>query len=497
MTLASSLKLLRKQWIIVCGMIVLAVAAAGVITALTPSKYQASTRLFVSTSSGSTLSDAYQGSRFSQERVVSYTDLLMGETLAQRTVDKLRLDTTAKELQANVTAKAKAGTVLITVDVLDESPVRARDIANALSDEFVVMIHQLEAPEDGTRPDSRVVVEQRASIPEDPVIPNTLRNIGLGLLLGIGLGIGIAVLRDMLDNSVKGREDVDRITGKGIVGTIPLAKELREQPIISFDGDMSRVAESFRKLRTNLQFLSVDHPPRVITVTSSLPGEGKSTTSLNIALALAEADHSVVLVDGDLRRPTLHTNLDLVGQVGFSTVLSSRSSLSESLQNTRFPNLTVLTAGAIPPNPSELLGSQAAKNLIEELRTKFDYVIIDSTPLLAVTDAAILGAAADGVLIVVRYGRTSVEQLQQAVDALNDVEAPLLGTVITQRPTTRNASGYYGYSGYYGLDQPNRIEAKNATEQPALPSPASEQARPVSTEDKPTASAVIPEKPAE
>lgn len=144
MTLASTLKLLRKQWLIVCGVIVLTVAMAVVVTVLTPSKYQASTRLFVSTSSGSTLSDAYQGSRFSQERVVSYTDLLMGETLAQRTIDKLELDTTAKELQANVTAKAKAGTVLITVEVLDASPVRARDIANALSDEFVVMIQQLD-----------------------------------------------------------------------------------------------------------------------------------------------------------------------------------------------------------------------------------------------------------------------------------------------------------------------------------------------------------------
>lgn len=494
MTLASSLKLLRKQWMIVCGVIVLSVLVAAVVTALTPSKYQATTRLFVSTSSGSTLSDAYQGSRFSQERVVSYTDLLMGETLAQRTVDKLGLDSTATELQENVTAKAKAGTVLITVEVLDRSPVRARDIANTLSDEFVAMIHQLETPEDGSRPDSRVVVEQRASIPEEPVIPNTLRNIGLGLLVGIGLGIGGAVLRDMLDNSVKDREEIDKITGKGIVGTIPLAKVIREQPAISFEGDMSQIAESFRKLRTNLQFLSVDNPPRVITVTSSLPGEGKSTTSLNIALALAEADHSVVLVDGDLRRPTVHTNLDLVGPVGFSTVLSSRSSLSESLQNTQYPNLTVLTAGTIPPNPSELLGSQAAKNLIGELRSKFDYVIIDSTPLLAVTDAAILAAAADGVLIVVRYGRTTHEQLQHAVDALNDVEAPLLGAVLTQRPAARNSSGYYGY---YGLNQTNQLEATKIAEPQALPSPPPAEPGPSSTDAKAKAPELACEKPVE
>lgn len=480
MTLASFLKLLRKQWIVICVVIALSVGAAAVITALTPSKYQATTRLFVSTSSGSTLSDAYQGSRFSQERVVSYTDLLMGETLAQRTIDKLGLDTTATDLQENVTAKAKAGTVLITVDVLDGSPVRARDIANTLSDEFVAMVHQLETPIDGSRPDSRVVVEQRASIPQEPVIPNTLRNLALGLLLGIGLGIGIAVLRDTLDNSVKNREEIDQITRKGVVGTIPLAKQIREQPAISFEGDMSPLAESFRKLRTNLQFLSVDNPPRVITVTSSLPGEGKSTTSLNIALALAEADHTVVLVDGDLRRPTVHTNLGLVGQVGLSTVLSSRSSLSESLQNTRFENLSVLAAGAIPPNPSELLGSQAAKNVIEELRTKFDYVIVDSTPLLAVTDAAILGAAADGVLIVVRYGHTTREQLEHAVEALNGVEAPLLGTVLTQKPSARKSGNSYGYYGYYGSQKPEPVDTARPSEQPALPASPPTQTDPTS-----------------
>lgn len=427
----------------------IAVLGAASLSLLTTPLYQASTRLFVSTTSGSSASDIYQGNRYSQERVISYAELLMGSTLAQRTIDKLGLDLSADELRANVKASAKPDTVLITVKVVDASPVQARDIANTLSDEFVTMARELETPATGESPDVRVVVEQRASMPKHPITPRTRRNIIVGLALGLLSGIGLAILRDMLDNTVKDRGTLEGLTGTGVVGSIPLDKERRKQSAVSFDYDNSVSAESFRKLRTNLQFLSVDNPPRVIVVTSSIPSEGKSTTSINIALALVEAGHNVVLVDGDLRRPTLHKYLDLVGQVGFSTVLSGGASLQEALQKTRFLGLTVLTSGAIPPNPSELLGSLSARKLLTELREQFDYVIVDSSPLLAVTDAAILAAGADGVMVMVRYGHTKRDQIMHAVASLESVGAPLLGAVLTMVPLRGTAS--YSYS-YYGAD---------------------------------------------
>lgn len=463
-------KLLRSRWITVCVTIVVAILGAVAITLLTTPLYQASTRLFVSTSAGSSVSDIYQGNRFSQERVISYSELLMGETLAQRTIDKLGLDMSAGDLQENVKASAKLDTVLINVDVLDESPVRARDIANTLSDEFVAMVRELETPESGASPDARVIVEQRASIPEKPVVPKTGRNLAVGVALGLVLGIGLAVVRDLLDNTVKDRETLESITGTGIVGSIPLDKERRRQAAISFDRDNSGIAEAFRKLRTNLQFLAVDNPPRVIVVTSSMPSEGKSTTAINIALALAEAEHSVVLVDGDMRRPTLHKYLDLVGPVGFSTVLSGAADLSDALQKTRFPGLTVLTSGAIPPNPSELLGSLSARKLLGELRVQFDYVIVDSTPLLAVTDAAILAAGADGVLIMARFGHTKRDQLTHAVGNLEGVGAPLLGAVFTLMPTRGSSAYSYSYS-YYGTDIPQGSSPRGPATEPAALKP--------------------------
>jgi Mrp family chromosome partitioning ATPase len=166
------------------------------------------------------------------------------------------------------------------------------------------------------------------------------------------LGIGLAVVRDRLDNTVKDRQIVEQITGAGLVADIPFDKERRKDPAISFAGHQSAIAEAFRELRTNLQFLEVDDPPRVIALTSSLPGEGKTTTAINIALALAEAEHNVVLVDGDMRRPKLDSYLGLIGSVGLSTVLTGGASLHEALQKTHFPRLSVLTSGAIPPTPA-------------------------------------------------------------------------------------------------------------------------------------------------
>jgi receptor protein-tyrosine kinase len=430
----------------VCAALAVAVLAAGAVTLLTTPLYQASTRLFVSTTAGTSVAEAYQGNRFSQERVASYAELIMGQTLAQRTIDKLGLDMSAEDLQKNVKAVTKIDTVLVDVQVLDKSPIQARDIANTLSDEFVVMVRELETPEDGTAPDSRVVVEQRASVPESPVVPKTARNIAIGLALGIAMGIALAVLRDLLDNTVKDRETLETIAGVGLVGSIPLDKERKTEPAISFDTDNASIAEAFRKLRTNLQFLAVDNPPRVIVVTSSMPSEGKSTTAINIALALAEADHNVVLVDGDMRRPMLGKYLDLVGQVGFSTVLSGAAPLTEVLQKTKFPRLTVLTAGAVPPNPSELLGSLAAQKVLSELRTDFDYVVVDSSPLLAVTDAAVLAAHSDGALIIARFGRTRRDQLTHAVGNLRDVGAPVLGAVLTMTPSRGSSSYSYNYT---------------------------------------------------
>jgi capsular polysaccharide biosynthesis protein len=198
-------RLLRSRWITICASVAVAGAVAAVISVLTTPLYQASTRLFVSTTTRGSESEVYGRALASQQRVFSYADLITGEALAQRTIDKVHLDMSAESLRQKVNATVPADTVMIDVSVLDPSPVQARDLANAVSDELVDMVRELETPPDGGRPDARVVVERRASLPADPVIPQTPRNIALGIALGLLIGIGLAVLRDRLDTTATAR----------------------------------------------------------------------------------------------------------------------------------------------------------------------------------------------------------------------------------------------------------------------------------------------------
>ncbi len=460
-------RLLLARWRIVALTTILAIIGAIAFTLLTTPLYKASTRLFVSTTAGaSDASDLLQGNRLSQERIRSYTALLQGKTMAQRIIDKLDLDIGVAQLQGRIEAAGKPDTVLIDVAVLDTSPVRARDIANALSEEFVVFVRELETPKPGSLPDARVVVEQRASVPLKPIVPEPSKNIATGLLLGLLAGVGLAIIRDLLDNTLKKRETVESITGVSIIGSIPNDQERRSEVAIPFDTSHAPIAEAFRKLRTNLHFLSVDNPPKVIVVTSSIPSEGKSTTAVNIALSLAEADHNVILVDGDMRRPTIDKYLNLIGNVGFSTVLSGEAELDDVVQRTNFAGLSVLAAGVSPPNPSELLGSMAAKKVLSALQGQYDYVILDSPPLLAVTDGAILAANSDGAIVVVRFGETKRDQLGQAMRTIEGVGAKVFGAVFTMTPSRgRSSYGYYRYDheGYYRYDQAEANSARNSS----------------------------------
>jgi capsular exopolysaccharide synthesis family protein len=464
------LKLIRARWLVIALTTAVTVAGAVAVTLLTTPLYQASTRLYVSTPSNGDAGTVYTGTLSSQKRVLSYAKLAVGQTLAQRTIDKLHLDMTAAELKERVTATAATDTVLIDVSVLDPSPVQARDIADALSDELVVMVSELETSPDGTKANTRVVVEQHATTPDHPVVPKTSTYLAIGIVLGALSGIALVTLRALLNNTVNDRQVIEEITGAGLVANIPLDKDRRKDPAISFATEHSPIAEAFCELRTNLQFLEVDDPPRVLVVTSALPSEGKSTTAINIALALAEAEHNVVLVDGDMRRPKLDEYLGLIGSVGLSTVVAGRAPLDEVLQKTRFPGLTTLTSGPVPPNPSELLGSQTAKKILSELRGSFDYVIVDSSPLLAVTDAAILAAEADGVLVIAQFAKTKREQLTRAVEKLTHVEARILGGIFTMSPT--GANDYYHYRNY-GEDEKSSGSRSNSGRHGHVRSPRS------------------------
>ncbi|WP_309491626.1 MULTISPECIES: polysaccharide biosynthesis tyrosine autokinase [unclassified Microbacterium] len=268
-------------------------------------------------------------------------------------------------------------------------------------------------------------------------------------MIGLALGLAIAMLRTVLDNRIHTLHDIETLTDRPVLGGIAFDPDAAKRPLIVHADPRSPRAESFRSLRTNLQFLDLDSGPRIFVVSSAGPGEGKSTTTANLAIALAETGARVALIDGDLRLPRVADYLAIEGGVGLTDVLIGRVDVADALQKWGTTDLYVLPSGQIPPNPSELLGSAAMDQVLASLGEYFDYVLIDAPPLLLVTDAAVVGSKTRGVIIAAASGKTKKQELSGALRALETAGVQMLGIVVTMLPTKGPDS--YGYGAYtYG-----------------------------------------------
>lgn len=468
MKLRDYLRSLRKHWLVVTACTLAGVLAALGLTLMQSPVYAATARLFLSVQlTGQDTSGLAQGGQFTQQRVKSYADIIDSPQVAAAVIAQLNLPDTPEQLSKKVTASSPLDTVLLDVSVRDGSPTRARDVANAVAAQFGRLVTELETPPGAAVSPVKVSVVRPATLPTTPAAPNRSLNLALGLLIGVSLGAGGAVLRDSLDTSITDPDSLSARTGVFTLGAIGNDPEASERPLIVAAHPQSPRAEAFRQLRTNLQFTDVDNPPRSIVVTSSVPSEGKSTTTCNLAITMVSAGMRVALVDGDLRRPQVATYLGLEGSVGLTSVLVGQVALDDALQVWgEVGALHVLPAGAAPPNPSELLGSQAMSDLLHTLEDRYDLVIVDSPPLLPVTDAAVLATIASGCLLLVRYGRTRQEQLDRALESLRAVGAQLFGVVLNMTPTKGPGAYRYGYGSGY---RPETYAADR--DPPAVPEP--------------------------
>jgi succinoglycan biosynthesis transport protein ExoP len=296
-----------------------------------------------------------------------------------------------------------------------------------------------------------VTVISPAVTPKVPIRPRILSNTLLAAALGALAGAGLAFLVEYLDDTVKSPEDL-QATGLGAIGVVqrvPGNGKNEVSRIFALNEPKSLVAEAYRTLRTNLQFSSLDTPLRSLVVTSAVATEGKTTTAANLAVVMAQAGNRIVLVDGDLRRPSAHKLFGLSNGTGLTTALvEDPRALNGYLQETGIENLRVLTAGPIPPNPQELLGSQRMEELLRRLEEEADIVVLDTPPTLVVSDANVLAARASGVLMVVNAGKTRRAAVRQAVEGLRKVGANVLGCVLNMVSTRGGRSSYY-YSSYY------------------------------------------------
>ena len=449
MTLHDYLRVLRERWILVLLVVVAGISASGAVWFLRPPEYTSTLQMYVSAQTADSTQAAFQGAQLSQQRVTSYIELVNSQRVCEDVIRQLRLYTTPRELAKRITATTKLDSIVIDVEVTGQSPTDAAAVATAVSTTFPRLIDELERPSSPTgTPPVVVRVVQPVTVPDRPSSLDLPVLLALGLAAGLVLGIGTALVRNALDTSVNSPEKLRRVAGVPNLGTIAFDAHVPRRPLTVHEDPHSPRAEAFRQLRTNLQFVDVDNPPKVVVVTSSLPGEGKTTTIANLAIALAAARQRVLVIEADLRRPKLAEVLGLERSIGLTSVLTGRVAVDHAVQHWSGGTFDVLASGPLPPNPSELLASRHMAALLDDLRGRYDLVLLDTPPLLPVTDAAAVAPAADGVVVVCRFKQSRCAQLQSAVDGLDAVSATLLGTIFTMVPGS-GPRAYAQYNAYY------------------------------------------------
>lgn len=441
------LRILRRNWMLVCaGLLIGLIGGAGVSFAL-PATYTASTKLFVAIQSSGSVQELQQGNTFTQARVQSYVQTATTPIVLQPAIENLGLDTSPEELAKRIKVASQLNTVLINIEVSDRSPVQAAAIAQAVGNSLISAVETLEKPKTGgTSPVSLSVVTP-AVAPDSPSAPNTKLNLVLGVLVGTLVGLVAALARGMLDTRIRGEVDLESLTAAPVLGGIAFEQSAVKKPLITQIPRQSPRAESFRTLRTNLKFANVSFKEKSFVVTSSLPGEGKSTTATNLAIALAQAGQSVCLVDADLRRPMIAEYLGLDRTVGLTSALVGAVDVNDVIQQWGEDDLYVIASGQVPPNPSELLGSAEMRQLVDRLEATFDVVVVDAPPLLPVTDAAVLAEHVGGVVVVVGVGRLRQQALERSMEALTRVGANVLGIVLNRLPHKGPDAYSYSYEG--------------------------------------------------
>jgi len=455
MDLARYFSVLLKGWKIIAGTAVVVAVLAGTYSMLSTPQYRATTTLFFYLSGADSTTQLLQGSTFAQNQVRSYAILAQQPVVLDPVIKELNLPETSVQLARQVTTSVPLDTVVMDVTVTDTSPTQAAAIANAIGAQMSAAISSLSpsGPTAANTATVRVSTIAPATVPQFAFSPNTKLNTAIGLILGAIIGAAVVVLRALTNNRVSSAEVVKQVTDIPVVGDIPFDSKASRGPVIVQDPHSSQ-SESYRRLGANFGFLNYGNSLRSIVVTSCLPDEGKSTSTLNLAIALSQ-NLRIIVIDADLRRPSIAKLTGLNDGIGLSGVLTGRAKAVDALQEWRHGQVRVLTAGRIPPNPAELLDSEPMHRMLAELRNECDLVILDSAPVLPTSDAAVLGRSLGGILVVVDAKRTKRSELQRGLESLTLAGGNVLGVVLNK--TANDSASYYGQ---YASVEPKKTKAK-------------------------------------
>lgn len=464
MTFSALLSGLRRYAVLLVATALIGLAMGVGLTFVQPKSFETTTKIYVTTpqdTKTTNLGQAYQGTLFTQERVRSYADLVSTPAVLDSVRRSLAPELTNEDLAKQITVTVPVNSVVMGITVADGDANRAQALADQVTKQLISLVDKLETTGPGREPAVRISIVQPAEAATKASAPRPTLNIVGGFALGILAGIILASLRSSLDTRLRDRTDVTRAARHPLVGEIPRDTSAERYPLAQDGNWYGLRAEAFRQLRTNLRFVRVDEPPRTIVITSPLPEEGKTSVAINLALTLAQSGATVICVDADLRRPSLSEHFNVVPEVGLTTVLLGEAQIHEVIQPSgRKAPLSIVTSGQVPPNPSELLGSDRMKQVVDQLAEMADYVVIDTPPLLPVTDAAIIATLADGAVIVTRANSTRRDDLAGALKALDLVSARVLGTVLNMTKAKRNSE----LQNYGPADLPKPKRGRSATQ---------------------------------
>jgi capsular exopolysaccharide synthesis family protein len=442
--------ILRRRWLLIALVLIACVGGAAAATKLTTPTYQATSALIINGSSSASGVDEVVSRELAAQRATSFSQIITTAPAVQAALRKA--ETTAGPFSSSgypsVSASANGTDPFITVTVSDTDPRRAQAVANALPVVIPGVLRQLQQPP--TTP-HEIDLLQPAGLPSKPSSPKPKQNLLIGAALGLVLGCGAALVVESLDRRLKDSADVEKASGLTALGVVPF--EMPGEAIPAATHPRSVRAEAYRQVRTNIAFAAEKGPPKSVLITSSASSEGKTSISVNVALASARTGQRVVLVDADLRRPMVHTFLDTPDHRGLVDVLAGTVELSDALQYVRSGPMDVLTSGPVPTNPNELLGSETMLRVIKELESRYDLVIFDTPPVLPVSDALLLAVHVDAVIVVARLGQTTRDRIRRTTTALEHVNAEILGVVPNGAIEREDSAYYYAYR-YRSRGQP-------------------------------------------
>ncbi len=443
------LRVIGRRWLVIVTLGLLTAGAALAYASTLPTLYQSTSSVFVSSLRGETTSELVQGSTFTQDVVQSYAQLATMPVVLDPVIASLGLETTSQRLAKRVTANTPINTVIIEITVTDGSAERAAAIADSITGSLSSAVQSLAPRGPNNTASITLQTVSAAQIPTSPSSPNTPLIAITGLILGFGLGVLYALARETLDTRVRGEKDLLRVTDAPLLGKVGKKRRTDGPGLVMLTRPHGAIAENYRRIRANLEFIDVDHRPHTVVITSPLSHDGKSTTAINLALAMAERSPRVLLIDADLRQPSIAGICDIPGEVGLTTILVGAASVRDAI--TVWANgLHVLPSGAIPPNPGQILGSATMSELLTSLAAQYDFIVIDSPPLLPATDALPLAHVADGAIVVTRYKATRRAQLAATVESLEAVNARVLGIVLNQvherSPITYDSTAPYEFT---------------------------------------------------